>query len=246
MVYLGALIHSNGRIDAELSRRLGIATAEFVKLQKLWGHSSVSKRQKLTCFHSFVITGLLYGLSTLWTIQSQRRRLDGFYARCLRRILRIPAAYVSRVSNSAVFEHAGTLPLSQQLLQQQLVLLGRVARAPVGDPLRRDTFVGQTLKPAVNQYVRRIGRPCQNWTEDLIKQGASLWGGRSIFEDCITAASHNVWKQQVQKMFVARLISFVFVFSSRGDAHVSKRRLALTYLILSCLVLSCLVGKGWV
>ena len=35
LVYLGALIHSNGRIDAEVSRRLGIATAEFVKLQKL-------------------------------------------------------------------------------------------------------------------------------------------------------------------------------------------------------------------
>ena len=107
-----------------------MASKDFFKLQKLWGHSAVSKKQKLTCFHSFVVTGLLYGLSTLWLAQSQRRRLDGFYARCLRRIYRIPAAYVSRVSNRIVFERAGVAPLTQQLLQQQLVLMGLGRKVP--------------------------------------------------------------------------------------------------------------------
>ena len=164
----------------------------------------MSKKQKLTCFHAFVVTGLLYGLSTLWLVQSQRRRLDGFHARSLRRIQSIPASYVSRVSNRVVFERAAVVPLSAQLLRQQLVLMGRVARAPPGDPLRRDTFIGQSLRPAVTQYIRKVGRPCQNWTEEVRKEGASRCGGYNVFEDLITTSSHNVWRQHLQRVFAAR------------------------------------------
>jgi hypothetical protein len=97
LIYLGALIDANGRPDSELSRRIGMAAGDFQRLQKLWSHASVSVADKLKCLNAFVTSRLLYGLSTMVLVECQRRRLDGLYARCLRRILRIPAAYVSRV-----------------------------------------------------------------------------------------------------------------------------------------------------
>ena len=48
IVYLGALLTSSGLIDAELSRRIGMAAGYFQKLQKLWGNSGISRQQKPT------------------------------------------------------------------------------------------------------------------------------------------------------------------------------------------------------
>ena len=45
---------------------------------------------------------LWYDLETTWLNAAMRRRMDGFHARCLRKILKIPAAYVSRVSDDSV------------------------------------------------------------------------------------------------------------------------------------------------
>ena len=64
MVYLGGLIHSDGGIGAELSRRIGMATAEFRSLSKVWSHANVSLQQKMTYFDSLVMSKLLYALGT--------------------------------------------------------------------------------------------------------------------------------------------------------------------------------------
>ena len=37
MVYLGGLLHSGGRPEHELSRRLGLANADFRTLSRVWG-----------------------------------------------------------------------------------------------------------------------------------------------------------------------------------------------------------------
>ena len=89
MEYLGGLITSDGRADSELSRRIGMATGDFRELQKLWNHASVTLKDKLHFFESLIASKLTYGLATLWLVTAQRRRIDGFYARCLRKILRI-------------------------------------------------------------------------------------------------------------------------------------------------------------
>ena len=117
---MGALLTSRGRIDAELSRRIGIAASDFMKLQKLWEHSGVSRSQKLQCFEAAVVSRLVYGLATSWLVKTQRRRVDGFYAKCLRRILRIPSAFISRVSNQHVFDAAGVVPVSLQIEQRAI------------------------------------------------------------------------------------------------------------------------------
>ena len=147
---------------------------------------------------------MLYGLSSVWLVTAQRRRLDGFYARCLRRILRIPSSFLSRISNAVVFARAGARPFSDQLMGRQLQLLGKVARSPDDGPLRRDTFNTGTLQPQIGTYVRRVGRPRQDWTNQLLRMGAARMGPETFY-NMLADRSHGAqtrWIQEVKRVFV--------------------------------------------
>ena len=111
---------------------------------------------------------------------SQRRRLDGFYARCLRKILRIRTAYISRVSNACVFQRAGVQPFSAQLQRRQILLLGRVAHAPISSALRSSVFVGDGLSTQINRFKRRRGRPRLDWVNEVMKEGERLLGKQTL------------------------------------------------------------------
>ena len=54
------------------------------------GIDGVPLRDKVQFFNAFILSKLRYGLSSVWLVAAQRRRIDGFVARCLRRILNIP------------------------------------------------------------------------------------------------------------------------------------------------------------
>ena len=175
--YLGAVLSADGRVDSEISRRIGTAAGDFRRLQKLWSHANVPVADKLHYFQALIVSRLQYGLSTIWLVTAQRRRLDGFHARCLRKILRVPSAYVSRVSNAAVLEKGGAQSFSRQLLRKQLLLLSKIAMAPEGSPLRNSTFIPGTLLPQVGRYVRRVGRPWQDWCTVVLQEAALVCGG---------------------------------------------------------------------
>ena len=151
--YLGALLTCDGRVDSELSRKLGLARADFRQLCQLWSHSNVSLKDKIKFFNALILSKLRYGLATIWLTTAQRRRLDGFAARCLRVILRIPASFVSRISNAEVLRRAASKPFSQQVLKHQLCLLRRAALAEDGHPLRKDTFTNTVLVPQIGCFI---------------------------------------------------------------------------------------------
>ena len=180
MIYLGGLLAFSQGSQSELSRRIGMATSTFRSLTKVWKHSGLHLRDKLSHFNCFIISVLAYGLSTLPFTTLQRRRMDGFHARCLRRICNFLRAYYSRISNQVVFQNSGVLPFSQQLLQRQFSSFGQVVRSPNGAPLRRNTL-GMHDYPYMAMYVRRRGRPQINWTEELMKQGISRYGSLEAF-----------------------------------------------------------------
>jgi hypothetical protein len=98
--YLGTSLAADGKMQAEIAKKLGIAWADFSTLERLWKHTSISKDRKIEVFQATVTSRLLYGLSGAWINVAERRRIDGFQSRCLRKILRIPPAYVqgSRIS----------------------------------------------------------------------------------------------------------------------------------------------------
>jgi len=201
--YLGGLICADGRADSEVSRKIGCAKSAFNRLQKVWSHSGVTLKQKLLFLDGCVMAKLRHGLASLWLVTAQRRRLDGFQARCLRRLLHIPAAFVSRISNKEVFKRADVRPLSEQLLKHQLLLLRKVAISTVGGPLRRDSFVGATTQPQIGRFVRRIGRPRQDWTSQLLCEGNQLMGTlqfQAFLSDNSDGANAR-WKAEVEKLF---------------------------------------------
>ena len=201
--YLGALLYRDGRVDSEISRKLGAARADFNQLRQLWGHSSVTQREKVKFFDAFILSKLRYGLSTVWLVTSQRRRIDGFVARCLRSLLRIPSSFVSRISNAAVLERAGTKPFSQQVLKHQLSLLRKVSLTEAGHPLRKDTFADATLIPQIGRFIRRPGRPRQDWTSQLLREGQERFGHtrfQTLLLDCSPHADRR-WKAELEKSF---------------------------------------------
>ena len=162
------------RIKSELNRRIGASWAEFNKLSRLCKNTSLGRDRKIQIFNAVVLTRLLYSLNSAWLNVAEIRRLNGFHCRCLRSILNIKVAFISRVSNATILEKSGQSQLSRQLLKQQLLLYGRVARAPDTDPLRMLTFATGTLLPAAAQYVRRIGRPRNEWVTMLYKEYSKM------------------------------------------------------------------------
>jgi hypothetical protein len=94
-----------------------------------------------------------------------------------------------------------TRPVTAQIAKQQLKLFGHVARSSAEDPLRKDVFVGQTLQPQASHYIRRIGRPSLNWTEELIKVGAARYGSYANFQRMVTTCNQDEWNARFNRMF---------------------------------------------
>ena len=120
-----------------------------------------------------------------------RRRLDGFHAKCLRRICGIPPSFISRVSNVDVITRAGcSMKLSSRIRVQQLVLAGRCAAAPVGTPMR------EALQQSVGRPGHRNrGRPRTTWAADVFAEAATMAGSSDVLQ--AAAANPAEWRRQV-------------------------------------------------
>ncbi len=188
-------MHVHGDLKPELSKKFGQAWAEFSSLVRLWNHSSVTVERKCQIFQSFITSRLLYGLSSACLKAAKLRRLNRFQARCLRKILRIQPAFVSRVSNRVVLQRSKQAPYSSQLLRQQLMLFGKVARADDSDVLRRVSFCNGTLSPLLDRYVRKVGRPKYEWPKMLLKEATQMSGSIECVQSLVRDAIR--WKARV-------------------------------------------------
>ena len=63
LLYLGSVVSDDGRVHRELSRRLGMAGAEFRQLSRLWRHSCLGRARKIEIFNAVIIPKLMYGLA---------------------------------------------------------------------------------------------------------------------------------------------------------------------------------------
>ena len=167
-VYLGGLISCDGKAGNELSRRLGEAGRVFDDLQKIWLHAAIPSRRKIEIYTACVTSKLLYSLESLWLLKDEKRRLDAFHYRCLRKLQRIPCSYISRISNADVLKQGGAHTLSQSLEQRQKALYIRVAQQTDSSLVKMVTCdsEGQPIKWSAN---RRRGRPRQRWAHSVHK-----------------------------------------------------------------------------
>ena len=196
MTYLGAGLASDGRVGSKLSRRIGAARGAFRSLSKVWRHSSLTTARKLAAYSALVESKLMYGLVMGSFTKAELRRLDGFQAKCLRAILKIPSSQFSRVSNFAVRERATWKSASQLLLEQQLVFFGKVLRSPSEDILHQVSFVPGSLTPATSRYIRVVGHPRKEWVPELLPHAVRVAGGEQNLKAVVQDPMY--WKRIVQ------------------------------------------------
>ena len=147
---------------------MGEAAKTFKQLDKLWSRSSLGWKRKYNIYDSVVLSKLLYSLDSLWLLKADRSRLDAFHHKSLRRILGIPSAYISRVSNASVLQKASAIPLSQMLLSSQVKLYNNIANHDAHSLVKRVLFnaSGSLRDWSVR---RKRGRPRQQWAKSVHK-----------------------------------------------------------------------------
>ena len=148
-------------------------------------------------FNALVLSKLVYGLATAWLTKTERSRLDGFQNRCLRVIYSIPPAFISRISNAAVLQKASQRAVTTMLLEQQLLIFGKIARMPSGTAMRDCTFCPGNFRPVVERYVRRVGRPRLDWTTELQKISFQIAGPTQSVEALLFEPS--LWRSNVRR-----------------------------------------------
>ena len=189
LVYLGSLLDNAGDIGPELNRRLGSARADFQALNRVWKHACIAARRKIRIFDACIGSQLLYCLHTAWLNKAFLRKLDGFQARSLRKILGIPHSYLSRVPNVEVLKQAAAKPYSKILMYRQLQLIARIAALPSSDVMRTCVFEEGSFQLQGHAKPRCRGRPKQVWTSQVYQLAVqvALW-----------SSPPNVWRQRAQ------------------------------------------------
>ena len=72
---------------------------------------------------------------------------------------------------------------------------GKVARAPNEDVLRKLTFIPGTLRPATERYLRKVGRPRQEWAAMLLQEALRITGGYENLQ--LKVANQEEWRKTV-------------------------------------------------
>ena len=87
-------------------------------------------------------------------------------------------------------------------MNHQFFLLRKAACSADGHPLRKDTFADASLIPQIGRFVRRVGRPKQEWTNQLMREGRDRMGATS-FQTLLSDHSEGSearWKTAVERM----------------------------------------------
>jgi hypothetical protein len=108
-------------------------------------------------------------------------RVDYFQAKCYRNILKIQAAYYSRVSNKEVldavsmhfYDKPGKIsPMSRQISDKAVTLLGHIVRSKPSDHSRRIAIDAEFKR--VERTKRMVGRPRFYWLQNTMKRAHKL------------------------------------------------------------------------
>ena len=129
--YLGVLFTSEGRLEREIDRRIGAASAVMRTL-----HGSVvvkrelSRKAKLSIYQSIFVPALTYG-HELWVVtETTRSRVQAAEMSFLRRVAGL--SFRDRVRSSVIREELGVDPLLLHVERSQMRCLGHLVRMPPG------------------------------------------------------------------------------------------------------------------
>ena len=110
--YLGATGCKQGGGEEDIKARLGKARGMFVKLNRVWNSSSVSRRTKIKLLVKPV---LMFGCKTWY--EGDAKKINVFQNRCLRRIMKIK--WQDKISNRELVERANMERLSEEVRRRR-------------------------------------------------------------------------------------------------------------------------------
>ena len=106
--YLGSTIASNNSSFKDVNRRIAIATSTMSKLSSLWTSSRLSLALKMRLYNSLIISIITYS-SASWTLtKAQKKRLDAFNTKALRRIVGVRCH--DYITNESILIRTGQQP----------------------------------------------------------------------------------------------------------------------------------------
>jgi hypothetical protein len=139
MTYLGTSLQSDGALELELNKRIGMAWANFKAFdRRVWRSRAIGPAFKAEIYKAIVIPTLLYGAES-WALSApQTHRLNVFNTTCLRRMLHVKRS--DHKPNAELYEEAGVPATSEAARKHRLRWLGHAARAADGRIHKRLLF----------------------------------------------------------------------------------------------------------
>ncbi|KAK0135736.1 Craniofacial development protein 2 [Merluccius polli] len=129
--YLGVLFTSGGRMEREIDRRIGAASAVMRTLHRsVVVKRELSRKAKLSIYQSIYVPALTYG-HELWVMTERTRsRVQAAEMSFIRRVAGLSLR--DRVRSSVIREELGVDPLLLRVERSQMRWLGHLVRMPPG------------------------------------------------------------------------------------------------------------------
>ena len=96
-----------------------------------------------------------------------------------------------------MLERLETVKLSHLLLEQQLLLFGKIARSSDNTPARQLTFKASSLSLMKYEGKRRRGRPRANWAEKIQDHAIRITGDQANMSQLISDEAK--WRLKVRE-----------------------------------------------
>ena len=162
----------------------------------------ITKRRKLMFYNAMIHSKLIYGLHTLVITDAMASKLNAFQLKGFRQIMKIKTTFVERSNtNEYVYRQVEqelsknknsrkiqVRPVTNDIENAAIKLLGEIIRLPDQDPLRRVTFREATAEPLL-PAIRRVGRPRGHWA---MKTMENAWKTNELWKQDIRFIDGNV------------------------------------------------------
>ena len=224
--YLGCTITKDQRHDTEISIRLIKAAKAFNMLRHIiWHRKTVSITARLRIFRACVLPVLLYGSETWCLTMRQEQRINTFYNKCLRTIIRINIA--DKMPNDVLLNITGQPPIEHIIRRNRLRWFGHVIRAdnPDGTP--------SLMKKSMFSYFHNEKRPgnmgrFNRWEDKVLKDLNQL----QIYNWRRLAHDRQKWREIINrnvytKPVTANIKDIIFHYKQKAVKRKQKNLAAI-------------------
>ena len=159
--YLGSTIASSNSSFNDVNRRIAIATSTMATLSSIWTSSRLSLALKMRLYNSLIISIITYS-SASWTLtKAQKKRLDAFNTKALRRIVGV--RWYDYVTNASILSRTGQPPLTTTIRKLRLGAFGHICRLQPGTQA-----IDILASTPPSSWRRPRGRPPLRWADQII------------------------------------------------------------------------------